>query len=607
MKKMILAPHALAILTLALAAAAPPARAGAPADAAAAEEAYYLGLYLQRARGDLDGARRALDKVLALNPEPNSGALREEALRRKAEIERWQGKSRQASVTLAAAKPASAVEALGPARFFPPQMELVAQVRLADLLASPLVKQLEVTKQIPTQELEKVTTALGINPLKDIQRLTLAATLPEKSEFSLTLSDEDEQREPARAHGHAAKASASTHIQLARQHFLVVAEGRLAGFKADEVLKLMRSVESPGGTPVESARIQGVPVSVLTLEDEGQKIRLGLCRLDDGALVLGDLQSLEEMLAARAGQKPGLRDNPVLQSLIDGVKPDTMVWVAAPAQKILDSAREIRDLLKIGDRPLALRGLLVTSHLGSDLALRATVSTEDAQSAQVLSDIAKGVVALAQFAPVEKPQEKMILKSLKAESREREVTVAVTVPGELIREHAAEGEAGVAVVRTERIVLRVGGDEPALAHPELPTGSIAKVVVADPKVADVTVQADGGLKLRGVGPGDTQLRVIRKDGTPVAFQIRVVKEKGEKAAGESRSVVVDVGKSARLAFKTLGAGEIVRVTVEDPEVADVLMDAADAISVTGLAPGETTVHLLRKAGGETTIRVTVRK
>ncbi len=606
MKKSFLAPHALAIMTLALAAAAPPARAGAPADAAA-EEAYYLGLYLQRARGDLDGARRALDEALALNPEPNSGALREEVLRRKAEVERWQGKPSQATATLAAARAPSAAEALGPARFFPPQMEVVAQVRLADLLASPLIKQLEVDKHIPTQELQKVASTLGINPLKDIQRLTLAATLPEGSELSFSLSDEEELRELTGKHGRAAKASASAQLPLSRQHFLVVAEGRLAGFKADEVLKLMQSMTSPGGAPAESARIQGVPVSVMTLEDEGQKIRLGLCRLDDGALVLGDMQSLEEMLAARAGQKPGLRDNPVLQSLLEGVKPDAMVWVAAPAQKILDSAREIRDVLKIGDRPLAVRGLLVTSNLDRDLRLSATVSTEDTQSAQVLSDIAKGVVALAQFAPVEKPQEKMILKSLKAESREREVTVAVTVPGELIREHATEGEAGVVVVRTERIVLHVGGDEPALAHPELPAGSIAKVVVADPKVADVNVQADGGLKLRGVGPGETQLRVIRKDGTPVAFQIRVVKEKGEKAAGESRSVVVDVGKSARLAFKALGAGEIVRVTVEDPKVADVLMDAADAISITGLAPGETTVHLLRKTGGETTIRVTVRK
>jgi hypothetical protein len=534
MKKLILAPLGLAVLAFLLVAAAPPLRAASSAPAEAAEDAYYLALYLQHARGDLDGALRALEEARAAG----TAALREDALRRQAEIERLRGNPAKAISTLAAAPSSPSADALGPARFFPPQMEVVAQVRLADLMAAPLVRKLTEDRPLPAEEIKKIAGMLGFDPVKDIQRLTVAATLPEESALALALSDEAESHALDPKRGRAATASATAHLELAKLHFLVVAEGRFAGFKDDPLLELARAAAIPGGAPVESVRVQGIAVSVATVEDGGQKARLGLCRPDDSTLIVGDMQSLEEMLAARAGQKPGIRDNPILKALIERVKPDAMVWVAAPAQKILQSAPELRDALRLGDRPLSLRGLLLASHLDRDLVLRATVSTEDAQSASVLSDIAKGAVALAQIAPVDKPEEKKILSSLKAESSEREVTVAVTVPGELIREHPAEDSAADLPQRAERSELRL--------------------------------------------------------------------EEGKKKT-ESRSLVFGVGKSARLVFKTLGIGEVVRVTIDDPKVANVAMDGPDAFSLTGLTPGETTVRLLRQDGGKTTIKVTVRK
>lgn len=521
MKKPFLAPHRLAILTLSLAAVAPSAPAAAPAQAEAAEDAYYLGLYLQHARGDLDAARQAFEDSLAAAPQ-DAGGMREEALRRRAEIERLRGNPARAISTLAAAPPSPSADALGPARFFPPQMEVVGQVRLAELLASPLLQKFDVAKQIPAQELEKIAATLGFNPLKDIQRLTLAATIPEGSALALTLSGEDESRPPAKDRRRAGTASASAHLPLARLHFLIAAEGRFAGFKADKLIEAARAVK-PDQVPVESLRLQGVAVSAVTIDDEGQKARLGLCRLDDSTLVLGDLQSLEEMLAARAGQKPGLSENPVLKALIEGVKPGAMVWLAAPAQRILDAAPELRRALKLGERPLSLRGFLLTTHFDRDLMVRATVSTEDAQSASLLSDIAKGAVALAQLAPVGDMLEKKIVSSLAAESSEREVTIRATIPGDLIREKAAAGDGEVSAIRIE-----------------------------------------------------------------------------------TRALVVEVGKSARLSFKSLGSAKVSRVVVEDPKVADVLMNGPDGFSITGVGPGETTVLVIHEDGKRTTVRVTTR-
>jgi hypothetical protein len=393
----------LVVLSFALASTAV---AGPKPTAISAKLAYQEGLFFQRTVGNLEKALLSYDRALEVATKVEDSDLLESILLRRAECYKLLGKDNQQQTTIAALQKETKTEAaqLGVARYFPPESDVIIQVDLAALLSAPLLEKLNVKAEIDSKELEQAIQILGFNPLEDLHRVTLG----------VTISDNE---------------------NLPAEHWLIHAEGDLAGFRPD---RLIESGEKhiPGMLP-RTKKIHGVNVLVfkVPLPDEQVKVMtVGVAFLGKQGIMAGDLKVIKSTLAARAGKAPGLSANPKLATLTSQVPKDSTFWLAGVPTQI------IRKIVKMGRKKIPglpanlpeVAGLMLSGRITEDLEAVGLAFTEDLQSARMLGDIFKGVLALSQLVPTDEPMISKFLDSLKVEIKEREVKVSITLPGELI-------------------------------------------------------------------------------------------------------------------------------------------------------------------------------
>ena len=429
---------AIGIIGILLFALATTATAGPKPTAISAKLAYQEGLFFQRTVGNLEKALKSYDRALETATEVEDPDLVESILLRRAECFELLGRDQQQQTTIAALQKETKSETarLGVARYFPPESDVIIQVNLAALLSAPLFKKLDVKAEINSQELEQIIKVLGFDPLKDLHKLTVG----------VTISDNE---------------------NLPAEHFLIHAEGDLAGFRPDRLIESGKQ-QIPGMLP-SNRKIHGVNVLVfkLPLPDEQVKVMtVGVAFLGKQGLMAGDLKAVEAALAARAGKAPGLAANPKLAGLTGQVPKDATFWLAGVPTQIIKKIEKM-SLKKIPGLPQnfpEVAGLMFSGRVTQDLEATSLAFTEDLQSARTLGDIFKGLLALAQLVPIDEPLVGKLLSSLKVDIKDREVKVSITLPGELLtdgkgRIHKTEKE----MRKLEKLMATGAGDHGSLS------------------------------------------------------------------------------------------------------------------------------------------------
>jgi hypothetical protein len=382
--------------------------AGPKPTAISAKLAYQEGLFFQRTVGNLEKALRSYDRALETATEVEDSVLLESILLRRAECFELLGRDQQQQTTIAALQKETRDEAarLGVARHFPPESDVIIQVDLAALLSAPLLEKLNIKAEIDAKELEQAIALLGFDPLKDLHKVTVG----------VTISDNE---------------------NLPAEHWLIHAEGDLAGFRPDRLIESGEK-QIPGMLP-RNRKIHGVDVLVfkLPLPDEQVKVMtVGVAFLGKQGFMAGDLKAVKSTLAARAGKAPGLSANPKLAGLTGQVPKDSTFWLAGVPTQIIKKLEKM-SRKQIPGLPANLpevAGLMLSGRVTQDLEATGLAYTEDLQSARLLGDIFKGLLALAQLVPIDEPVVSKLLSSLKVDIKEREVKVSITLPGELIVE-----------------------------------------------------------------------------------------------------------------------------------------------------------------------------
>jgi hypothetical protein len=452
----------------------------------AAQQAYQEGLFLQRTTGDLDKALAAFDRALEAATDAEDPDLVESALLRRSEIFQLLGRSEELVTTIAALRnETSAKDAdLGPARFFPPESEFLFHIDLEKLWATPLLKELGVEAEIKGEDIEKMKALLGFDPLKDLHEITIGATLGDNEEMPV-------------------------------DYWIIEARGNLKDFDPDKVVAAQK--EAASGFGLKTEKIHGVKAYSFRVpldQDPKHMMAIAFARLDDSTFLLGDRKSVGSTLAARAGKAPGLRANPKLTQVAARIPAGATFWLAGTPDRILDKIKKFEGVPK--NLP-AIEGVLLTGTLAKDFAMTASAWAGDAESAAMLGDVLRGLVALAQFAPMDEPEVKKVIRSLSVATEGLRVSVSATIPGELMTE-AAKAHGHQAKAETVRLVMKVG-EKHMFAYKGLKTAR-----VEDPKVADVMSKGKNSFEVKALGVGETKVRVKREGESDLTLQVVVGKK-----------------------------------------------------------------------------------
>jgi hypothetical protein len=171
----------------------------------------------------------------------------------------------------------------------------------------------------------------------------------------------------------------------------------------------------------------------LYLYNEGGKGATAVAFLDDDTLALGSQSAVEAVITNRAGGTGGLRANPKLLALIEGIKPGSTFWVAGDQSLLSRMPHAIPGGAGGSGMQLpSLRSMVVTGDLDPVVALQITGETVDAAAAQSLADIVRGLVAMASLQAQQKPELRQLASAVSVTTQAERVLVNARFPYELL-------------------------------------------------------------------------------------------------------------------------------------------------------------------------------
>ena len=191
--------------------------------------------------------------------------------------------------------------------------------------------------------------------------------------------------------------------------------------------KLGRAAEE--GPGVTTKNHQGTP---MYLYKEGARGAMAVAFLDDDTLVLGSQRSVENVIENRADGSSGLRANPKLLALIEGIKPGSTFWVVGDQSLLARMPNTIPGAGGAGMQLPSLRSMVVTGDLDPVVALQVTGETGDAAAAQNLADLVRGLVALASLQAQQKPELQQLASAVSVTTQAERVLVNARFPYELL-------------------------------------------------------------------------------------------------------------------------------------------------------------------------------
>jgi len=223
-------------------------------------------------------------------------------------------------------------------------------------------------------------------------------------------------------------------------HYLLAAGHAVEGQKGAGVViaigsfdedKIVDFIKTKAKAPIDFINTDGTRVLMIP-ESESGKLQKGVAFLKKNSeIALGDLDTLKEVLDVRAGKKPGVNSNPVLAPLIGSMQPQEMFWFAGDPSSILSKAPTNTPF---GGSLSAILNVVGTLNLDTAVVGKITATAKDADSAQKLTDVARGFVALGQLAGDQNPDLVELLKgvNITVDKDKNQISLALNFPFELL-------------------------------------------------------------------------------------------------------------------------------------------------------------------------------
>lgn len=399
-----------------------PARAGSPS--VSGEDAYQEGLYLQYTRGDMDGALDSYGRAL-LGSGPGEHADR--VILSQMECLDWTGQDHQSRAVIEQLQSESSVvaKALAGARFFPSEMQVVMRMDFDRLGAIRVMQDADLDFECGEGKI-KFNDLLSDSGLSSLDGLRAIAA-------GLTLSGDDKY---------------PVDHWIARLEYDENLSGSVAW--ADVVgslLSRMCSKKSNGDvSPIVFSRtmrrVHGREMVVFTTDVHGGfpvGLDIALVDLHKGVLLLGDRRAVTDTLSAVDLETPGLRANQKMWTLASRLPADTAFWILVSPEEISSRLRSMRAVLAWAGAVPDIAGIMLYGKWEGDLSVYARAWTSDSQSAESLSDLLKGSVALlrmSSFAVDEKDKRVgKILGRLQMVTKADSIKISTSIPAGLLLDH----------------------------------------------------------------------------------------------------------------------------------------------------------------------------
>jgi hypothetical protein len=202
-------------------------------------------------------------------------------------------------------------------------------------------------------------------------------------------------------------------------------------FNADRIIGYIKTKAVPMEITYGGARVLMIP------ESGSDRVEKGIVFLKNSEIAMGDLDSLKSVIDAGTNPALGIEANASLLQLIRSLDSQQMFWFAGDAASILAKAPTNTPL---GPSISSVVSVVGTLNFDEAVAGKITANAKDAESAQKLSDVVRGFVALGQLAGDQNPALTELLKGLTVSMDKNQVSLALNFSYDLLEklQHAGQ-------------------------------------------------------------------------------------------------------------------------------------------------------------------------
>lgn len=296
-----------------------------------------------------------------------------------------------------------------PDKLLPAEAEMVVQVNVKQLLDSDIVKKyaLEQLKQgLDGQDAKKLLTEIGLDPLKDIEKVTAAASFN-----SITKFNQNDTR------------------------FLLIVRG---SFDPDKLFKAAEVQSKKDADRFSMVKDGGTTIFKYQPEN-GENPIYGTLVDDKTVIAASDKKLIANALKASEGsKKPPLKQE--LADLIKKVDEKSSVYVVSIVKNKFDELKlpknDFVDLSKLEAGILNAESMAVTVKVGADVNVEVTLGMKDDDAAidmqNAFEDVLKQVKPLIPLASAANPAMKPltdIVNTIKTTAKNKDVVISGKVTG----------------------------------------------------------------------------------------------------------------------------------------------------------------------------------
>ena len=296
-----------------------------------------------------------------------------------------------------------------PDKLLPAEADTVIQVNFKQLLDSDIIKKyaLEQIKQtLDGQDAKKILTEIGLDPLKDIEKITVGASVP-----SLTNTKWSDIR------------------------YLMIVRGTF------DPEKLYKAAEAQSKKDADRfAMIKDGNTVIFKFQPENGDNPIYGTVVDDKTVVAASDKKLiaNALKAAEGNKKPPIK--PELADLIKKLDEKSSVYVTSMVKSKFDELKlpknDFVDLSKLEASILKTESLSLTVKVGTDVNVEVTLGMKDDDAAvdmqNALDDVLKQVKPLAPLAGAADPRMKPladILTTIKTSAKNKDVVISGKLTG----------------------------------------------------------------------------------------------------------------------------------------------------------------------------------
>lgn len=314
------------------------------------------------------------------------------------------------AAALAVVFAAPTARASEPDALLPAESDSVMYINVRQVLESDIIKKyaLEQIKQaLQGNDAQKLLTDLGLDPLKDVQKIVIGASGKDQSDMQFLVVVHG-KFEPEKLYK-----SAEAQTKKDADHFTLVKDGKDVIFK----------YQPDNGNPVYG-----------TVVDESRVV-LG-----------GDKKTITTALAASAAKKSGIGKE--LTSLVTRMDDKSSIWLASVVKGKLDKVK----LPGGGGNPnlqgqlAGMENVTAVVRVGADVTVDISLGMKDVDAADEMAKTVKELLDTVRgalpFLAAQKPELKALAdagKSLKSDVKEKNVVISAKLPGSAIGQLLKQG------------------------------------------------------------------------------------------------------------------------------------------------------------------------